>query len=207
MSGGRVEFLFDFGSPNAYLVHRAIPSIEARTGVAFDYVPVLLGGIFKATGNQSPATAFAHIRGKSEYEARDRDRFVTRHGIDGFAINPDFPINTLLLMRGVIAAGRLGVFDDYVDAVFDFMWRDHRKMDEPEIVHAVLTEAGLPADALLALAQDPSVKAALVGNTGAAVARGVFGSPTFFVGEEMWFGKERLGEVVEAATGGRPISV
>ncbi|MDB5576613.1 MAG: oxidoreductase [Bradyrhizobium sp.] len=194
-----IEFLFDFGSPNAYLVHRAIPGIQARTGVRVAYVPILLGGIFKATGNQSPATAFGHIRNKPDYEARDRDRFAGKHGIEGFALNPDFPINTLQLMRGAIAAERLGEFG-YLDAMFDFMWRTHRKLDEPAVFREAMLDAHLPADVILMVSQQPDVKAELVANTERAVERGAFGSPTFFVGDEMWFGKERLCEVVAAAS-------
>ncbi len=197
-----IEFLFDVGSPNAYLVHRAIPAIEARSGVQFEYVPILLGGIFKATGNQSPGTAFAHIPSKLAYERLEMERFVARHGIEGFAMNPDFPINTLLVMRGSVAAQRLGVFARYVDEVFRFIWRDHRRMDDPAIVHAALTEAGLPADELLATAHNPEIKAELAANTQTAVARGAFGSPTFFVDDEIWFGKERLTEIEQAAVGG-----
>ena len=194
-----VEFLFDFGSPNAYLVHRVIPEIAARTGIRFDYTPILLGGIFKATGNQSPLTAFAGIRNKPAYENLEIVRFVKRHGIDGFGFNPHFPINTLMAMRGAVAAQRLGVFGRYVDEVFRYMWRDHRKMDDPAVLHAALAESGLPADALFAAAQDPEVKQQLADNTADAVARGAFGSPTFFVDGEMWFGKERLRDVEEAA--------
>ncbi len=194
-----IEFLFDFGSPNAYLVHRAIPALEAGAGVRFAYTPILLGGIFKATANQSPATAFAHIRNKPEYEERDRERFAKKYGVEDFAINPHFPINTLQLMRGAIAAERIGAFG-YIDAVFDYMWRDHRKMDDPVVCRKALLEAGLPADLILDFSQDSGVKAELIASTERAVQRGAFGSPTFFVGDEMWFGKERLLEVVEAAT-------
>lgn len=193
-----IEFLFDVGSPNAYLIHRAIPAIEAREGVRFTYMPVLLGGIFKATGNQSPGTVFAGIRNKPEYEALDRDRFARQHGIEGFGMNPDFPLNTLQLMRGAVAAERIGA-SDYVDAMFRFMWRDHRKMDDPAVFRAAMIEVGLPADAILTLAAQADVKAELVARTERAVMRGAFGSPTFFVGDEMWFGKERLPEVAAAA--------
>ena len=192
------QFLFDFGSPNAYLAHRAIPAIEARTGAKFAYVPVLLGGVFKATGNRSPMEAFAGIPAKLAYEARERERFVAKHGLTKFAANPHFPVNTLAIMRGAVAARRLGVFEAYVEAVFAAMWEQGRKMDDPAVIAEVLDAAGLPAAELIALTQDPAVKDELVANTGAAVARGVFGSPSFFVGDELWFGKDRLGEV-EAA--------
>lgn len=195
----KVEFLFDFGSPNAYLCHRVIPTIEARLGLRFDYVPILLGGIFKATGNQSPVTAFAHIRNKPDYDRLEIQRFVERHGIEGFGFNPDFPINTLVLMRGAVAAQRLGVFERYVDEIYRYMWRDHRKMDDPETLYRSLVESGLPADALITKAQEADVKHELLDNTAQAVERGAFGSPTFFVDGEIYFGKDRLCEIEEAA--------
>lgn len=190
-----VEFHFDFGSPNAYLAHRVIPGIEARTGVAFRYVPVLLGGIFKATGNVSPMEAFGGIRNKLEYEAIERRRFIERHGLDEFVMNPHFPVNTLQIMRGAVAAGRLGCLDAYADAVFRSMWEESRKMDDPEVVQAVLADNGLPVEDLLAGMQDPEVKAELIANTERSVERGTFGSPSFFVGDELWFGKDRLEDV------------
>ncbi len=193
-----VEFLFDFGSPNAYLAHRVIPAIEARIGAKFAYVPVLLGGVFKATGNRSPMEAFAGIPAKLAYEGRERDRFVARHGLTRFAGNPHFPVNTLGIMRGAVAAETLGLFKPYLEAVFVAMWEQGRKMDDPAVIAEVLTAAGLPAEQLMALTQDQAVKDKLVANTTTAVARGVFGSPSFFVGDELYFGKDKLPEV-EAA--------
>jgi 2-hydroxychromene-2-carboxylate isomerase len=194
----KVEFLFDFGSPNAFLCHRVIPAIEARTGVLFEYVPVLLGGIFKATGNQSPAAAFRHIRNKPDYDRLEVERFVRKHGIQGFGYSPFFPVNTLSLMRGAIAARELAVFDRYVDEMYRHMWVDHKKLDDPAILAAALTESGFDAARLMELAGSPAVKAQLIANTERAVERGVFGAPTFFVDGEMWFGKDRLYEVEEA---------
>jgi 2-hydroxychromene-2-carboxylate isomerase len=190
-----VIFYFDFGSPNAYLAHKVIPAIEARTGATFAYVPALLGGIFKATGNRSPAEAFAGIPLKLAYERRETERFVRRHGITEYAHNPHFPVNTLLIMRGAVAARRLGVFDAYVDAVYRAMWVDGLKMDDPAVVRTALEAAGLPAADLLALTQDAEVKATLIRDTEAAVAHGVFGSPSFRVGDELFFGKDKLVDV------------
>ncbi|WP_200957719.1 2-hydroxychromene-2-carboxylate isomerase [Phenylobacterium sp. Root700] len=193
-----VEFYFDFGSPNAYLSHRVIPQIEARTGATFEYVPVLLGGIFKATGNQSPATAFAGIKNKVAYDGLEMRRFVERHGIAQFRSNPHFPVNTLQLMRGAIAAQVAGVFESYVDSVYADMWERGRKMDDPEVLRAAWSEAGLPVEELLRLMQTDEVKSRLIGNTEAAVAKGAFGSPTFLVnGAELFFGKDRLRDVEE----------
>ncbi|MEC9433764.1 MAG: 2-hydroxychromene-2-carboxylate isomerase [Pseudomonadota bacterium] len=197
-----VEFLFDFGSPNAYFVHRVLPGLAADAGVEVTYVPILLGGVFKATGNVSPVQAFAHIPAKLAYQGREMERFVARHGLTAYRRNPHFPVNTLGVMRGVFAAKRMGVFEPYVEAVYAAMWELGLKMDDPEVVVATLDAAGLDGAGLMALAQDPEVKAELVAATSAAVERGCFGSPTLFVGEEMWFGKEHMAEAVAFAAEG-----
>jgi 2-hydroxychromene-2-carboxylate isomerase len=196
-----VEFHFDFGSPNAYLAHRVIPEIEARTGVRFLYVPVLLGVVFKATGNRSPMEAFAGIRNKPEYERRETERFLRRHGITDFVRNPFFPVNTLRIMRGSVAAEIDGGLPAYVDAVFRHMWVEPKKLDEPEVIRAALDQSGLDGARMLSRIEDAEVKSRLIRNTEQSVARGCFGSPTFFVGEEMWFGKDRLRDVEEAIAG------
>jgi 2-hydroxychromene-2-carboxylate isomerase len=198
-----VEFHFDFGSPNAYLSHRVIPRIEQRTGAKFRYVPVLLGGVFKATNNRSPGEAFAGIRNKLEYEHLETQRFLRRHAISGFNRNPFFPVNTLRIMRGAVAAELDGSLAPYVAAVFHHMWEQPKKMDEPEVIRAALNQSGLDGAAILARCEDAAVKQKLIANTEASVARGTFGSPTFFIGDEMWFGKDRLRDVEEAiaATG------
>jgi 2-hydroxychromene-2-carboxylate isomerase len=192
-----VQFYFDFGSPNAYLSHKVIPGIEARSGATFDYVPVLLGGIFKLTGNQSPAAAFAGIRNKPAYERREMHRFIERHGLTAFAMNPHFPVNTLQLMRGAVAAQEAGVFVPYVDAMFACMWERGLKMDDPAVFSQALADAGLPTDRLLELIGTDAVKARLMANTEGAVAAGAFGSPSFLVGSELYFGKDRLRDVEE----------
>ncbi|HEY0425943.1 MAG TPA: 2-hydroxychromene-2-carboxylate isomerase [Rhodopila sp.] len=197
----QVEFHFDFGSPNAYLAHRVIPAIEARTRVKFRYVPVLLGGVFKATGNRSPAEAFAGIQNKPAYERLETERFLRRHRIEDFARNPYFPVNTLQMMRGAVAAEIDGELERYVNAMFHHMWEAPKKMDEPEVLRDALTASGLDAAAMMARMQDPAVKAKLIANTEMSVARGAFGSPTFFVGDAMYFGKDRLRDVEEAIQG------
>jgi 2-hydroxychromene-2-carboxylate isomerase len=194
----RVEHHFDFGSPNAYLAHLVIPEIEARTGVRFEYVPILLGGVFKLTGNRSPAQSLAGIRNKPEYEALEMKRFQKRHGITRYRFNPHFPVNTLVLMRGAVAARELGVFDRYRDEIFRHMWEEPKQLDDLEVLRAALTESGFEAEKLLAHAQSPEVKQRLLESTEASVARGTFGAPTFFVDDEIWFGKDRLREVEEA---------
>jgi 2-hydroxychromene-2-carboxylate isomerase len=195
------QFLFDFGSPNAFLSHEAIPAIEQRTGVKFEYVPVLLGGIFKATNNKSPAETLAGVKNKREFHAIETERFVKRFHVKPYSWNPFFPVNTLHLMRAAIAAQFEGVFEKYVAAAFHHMWEEPKKMDDPEVAAKAFAASGLDAAKLLARAQDADVKAKLIENTQAAVERGAFGSPTFFVGKEMFFGKEQLREVEEMIAG------
>jgi len=195
------QFLFDFGSPNAFLSHEAIPAIEQRTGVKFEYVPVLLGGIFKATNNKSPAETLAGVKNKREFHALETERFVKRFGVKPYTMNPFFPVNTLNLMRTAIAAQLEGVFEKYVDAAFHHMWAEPKKMDDLEVAAKALSASGLDGAKLLARGQEPEVKAKLIENTQSAVERGAFGSPTFFVGKEIFFGKEQLREVEELISG------
>jgi len=192
------QFLFDFGSPNAFLSHEAIPAIEKRTGVKFEYVPVLLGGIFKATNNKSPAETLAGVKNKREFHALETERFVKRFAVKPYTMNPFFPVNTLNLMRAAVAAQLEGVFEKYVEAAFHHMWVEPKKMDDPDVAVKALTASGLDAAKLLARSQEPEVKAKLIENTQAAVERGAFGSPTFFVGKEMFFGKDQLRDVEES---------
>ena len=198
----RAQFLFDFGSPNAYLSHKLIPDIEARTGARFEYVPILLGGLFKLANNRSPVEAYAAIPNKLAYERLEMQRFITRHGLAAFKFNPHFPVNTLQIMRGAVAAQQLGCFERYVDTVYTAMWERAQKMDDPATIAAALVEAGLDAQRLMQTAQEPAVKARLLENTQAAHDRGAFGSPTFFVGDQMYFGKDRLREVEEEISRG-----
>jgi 2-hydroxychromene-2-carboxylate isomerase len=192
-----IEFHFDFGSPNAYLCHLVIPDLEKRTGERVEYVPILLGGVFKATNNVSPAISLQGIKNKGEYQALETQRFLVRYGITDFARNPFFPVNTLSIMRGAIAAQRLDCFDRYVGEIYRHMWAEPKKMDDLDVIRAAFEESELPADALISGMQDPSVKAQLIANTDDAVTRGVFGSPSFFVGDELFFGKDRLREIEE----------
>jgi 2-hydroxychromene-2-carboxylate isomerase len=194
-----LEFLFDFGGPNSYLAHKSLPEICARTGAELVYVPILLGGLFKLTNNQAPMMRYAETPAKRNYEMLEFDRFVKAHALP-FKMNPRFPINSLYMMRGAVAAQQLGCFALYVDTVMAAMWKDSKDMGEAKIVRQVLDSAGLDSAALLALADDPDVKAELMANTEAAAKRGAFGVPTFFVGEELFWGKERLGQVEAALT-------
>lgn len=201
MTKPTVEFHFDFGSPNAYFAHKVIPGIEARTGPRFAYVPVLLGGVFKLTNNTPPMAQFAGIRNKNEYQRLEIQRFIKKHGLTAFRMNPHFPVNTVQIMRGAIAASREGQLAKYADAVFHHMWEAPKKMDDAAVIVAALDASGLDGPKLLTAAQDQSVKDALLANTEASVARGNFGSPTFFVGSEMFFGKDRLRDVEDEIVG------
>jgi 2-hydroxychromene-2-carboxylate isomerase len=192
-----IEFIFDFGSPNAYLVLKVLPQVAEQHGAEIKLIPCLLGGIFKATGNQAPLFAFADIKGKLDYDRIEMQRFATRHQLTAFKMNPHFPMNTLGLMRGMVAAQHLGFASAYVDCVLGGMWEDGEKMDDPEVYLARLNRSGLDGQRLVELAGSGEVKAELVANTEAAVARGVFGIPTFFVGDEMFFGKERIAQIAE----------
>ncbi|MEQ9228547.1 MAG: 2-hydroxychromene-2-carboxylate isomerase [Parvibaculum sp.] len=194
----KVEFLFDFGSPNAYLASKALPAIEKRTGATFQYVPVLLGGIFKATGNVSPVIAEANIKNKPQYGMLEIQRFIKKHGLTKFKFNSHFPVNTLQIMRGAVAAEMDGVLPRYFEVVAAAMWEDSKKMDDADVIKAVLDAGGIDGAHILARIQEPDVKAKLVANTEDAVVRGAFGIPTFFVDGEIYFGKDRLQDVEEA---------
>ncbi len=193
----KVEFHFDFGSPNAYFSHKVIPDIEKRTGVKFEYVPVLIGGVFKATNNKSPMEALAGIKNKSEYNALETERFMSKHNIKAFKLNPHFPVNTLHIMRGAIYAMHHGYGEKYVDTVYHCMWEQGLDMSDTNVVHTALSNAELFADEIIAGASEPEIKQQLIDNTNASVERGNFGSPTFFVGDEMFFGKDKLRDVEE----------
>src|ERR1700692_988774 len=158
----KVEFHFDFGSPNAYLAELALPAIEQRTGVKFEYVPVLLGGIYKATNNMSPAESLRGIRNKPEYQALETQRFIRRHNITKFRQNPFFPVNTLMLMRGAVAAQFEGVFDSYFHAAYHHMWAEPNTMDDVEIFRPAFASSDIDLDRLIARAQRDDVKKKLI---------------------------------------------
>jgi 2-hydroxychromene-2-carboxylate isomerase len=189
------EFWFDFGSPAAYLAFSQIPRIEAETGAKAIYCPMLLGGVFQATGNHSPAT----IPAKGKYIFDDFKRHAMRYGVP-FNHNPHFPINTLLLMRGAIGMQlqHSEQFIAYCSAVFQAIWIDSLNMNDPATVGATLHKAGFDPQQLMALANDPATKDALKTTTAEAVSRGAFGAPTFFVDGQMFWGQDRLDFVKEA---------
>lgn len=189
-----LEFMYDFGSPNAYLVHKVLPELAQKHGATLTYVPILLGGVFKATDNQSPIQAFARVKGKLAYHAREIERFITRNGIK-YHMNPHFPVNTIGIMRGAVYAQGKPWETTYIDAIYNAMWVHGQKMDDADVIADVLDTAGLPRSEIMSATQDPDVKQGLIDTTSAAVARGVFGSPTMFLGDEMFFGKDSLPEL------------
>ena len=193
------QFLFDFGGPNSYLAHKMLPDMCARTGVEAVYIPISLGGLFKLTNNQAPFMRYAETPAKRNYEMLEFDRFVKAHALP-FKMNPRFPINSLQLMRGAVAAQHLGCFAPYVDAVMAAMWEDGADMGDVQVVASVLDAAGLDSAALLAKAEDAAVKAELIANTEDAAKRGAFGVPTFYVGDDIYWGKERLAQLEIALT-------
>jgi 2-hydroxychromene-2-carboxylate isomerase len=205
MSGSKavVEHHFDFGSPNCYFAHRAIGAIEKRTGATFVYVPILLGGVFKATNNQPPLVAFKDVANKLAYERLEIKRFITRHRLERFKMNPHFPVNTLQIMRGVTALQDEPNFNATIEALFRLMWEKGEKMDDAATIVQSLNAEGFDGEAFLARAGEPQVKAKLLANTERSVARGTFGAPTFFVGDAIYFGKDRLRDVEEAIVAAR----
>ena len=192
-----VEFLFDFASPNAYLAHKALPALLERTSASLVLTPCLLGGIFKATGNKPPFVAFEGVPQKLAYERKEIERFIIKHGLMSFKMNSHFPVNTLLMMRAAMVAERDGFLPEYVEAGLSCLWEKDLKMDDAEVFKNAMDAAGFDGAALLQDSQSPDIKAALAANTAQAVERGVFGIPSFFVGSELFFGKERLGQVEE----------
>jgi 2-hydroxychromene-2-carboxylate isomerase len=194
----KLDFIFDFGSPNAYYSYKVLPDILARTGAEMEIHPVLLGGLFKITGNQPPMMAFEGVKGKLEYEMLESKRFVEKHKLTDFKFNAHFPVNTIGIVRGLLAAQELDCEKQYIDVVLSAMWEQSLKMDDPEVMAKVLSEGGLDAEAILELIQTDPIKEKLKTNTQATADRGAFGIPTFFVGDEMFFGKDRLEQVEEA---------
>ena len=191
-----VEIWYDFGSPASYLGYWELKNVAERTGADIDYQPMLLGGVFQAVGNTSPAS----IAAKGKWLFGDLSNYAAKYGLP-FAMNPNFRVNTLALMRGAIVAQRRDELVAYSDAMFNAVWRDEKDMADIAVVGATLTEAGLDAQAYGEGMQDQAIKDALKAQVERAVAKGVFGAPTFFVGEQMWWGQDRLTWVEEALSG------
>ena len=194
----KIEFHFDFGSPNAYLSHLAIPEIEKRLGIEFEYFPILLGGVFKLTNNASPAETLSGIRNKVEYQEIETRRFIKKHKITKFKKNPFFPVTTLKLMRGAVSLMGKDDYSHYVDQIFAHMWAEPKKMDDEAVFRTALISSGIPADKILEDISRPEIKNRLLQLTSQSVEKGTFGSPTFFLGEEIFFGKDKLIDLEDA---------
>jgi 2-hydroxychromene-2-carboxylate isomerase len=191
-----IELIFDFVSPNAYLVWQPLRALAARRGAQLTITPAFLGGMHKLTGNAPPFIRDADIKGKNAYAKLEMQRFIDKHGLHRFRMNPAFPFNSVNLLRMLVSLSG----DDqikFIDAMTPALWEEGLDVTDAAAVAAVLTKAGFDAEALAAKAQDPAIKQALIDNTERAVERGTFGIPTFYIGEEMFFGKERLGQIEE----------
>ena len=193
----KVDFIFDFASPNAYFCHKLIPIIEDRTDVSFNYIPCLLGGIFKLSGNQPPFMAFADIPNKNAYQMIEIERFVKQHELTKYQFNSNFPINTVQIQRGSIAAQELNVFGQYLDVVITAMWEDNKNLNDLDILKATLTENNMDVEAIFNIVNSQECKDRLIANTSAAVERGAFGVPTFFLDDQIFFGKDHLYQLEE----------
>lgn len=193
-----IDFYYDLASPNCYMANKALAGVAHRTGARIVYKPVLLGGVFKATGNQAPWANFGHVKPKMNYMMLEIDRFVRNHALTDYKLNPYFPLNTLLLSRGAVVAELEGYLEAYLKAGEKLMWEDGQKMDDRDVFARGFKRHGLDGNHILERTQEQAIKDKLRTDTDAAVTRGIFGVPSFFVGEEMFFGKDRMAEV-EAA--------
>jgi 2-hydroxychromene-2-carboxylate isomerase len=193
----KIDFYFDFASPNAYFGFNVLKKFPEKYDCEINYIPVLLGGIFKATNNKPPMEQFFGVLNKNEYQSLEIERFVNRHGLKKFKMNPHFPVISLQIVRGAIAAEMDGYLEDYIEKVLVHMWEEPKKMDDPEVIKAAFEESGFDSEKLLEKMQDPDVKAKLISNTEEAVKKGLFGIPTFFIDDEMYFGKDTIWMIEE----------
>lgn len=193
-----LDFYYDFGSPNAYFALKALAGVTERTGLTINMLPVLIGGIFKSTNNQPPWMAYSNVPAKLDYERLEINRFIETHELTKFKFNSAFPVNTLLAMRAAIAARSAGVHDAFYPAVFNAIWEEDKDISQPDVLAGVLNDAGLDGEALVAATQDPSIKQGLMDATTACVARRVFGLPSFFLGDDLYFGKDRIWQIEQA---------
>lgn len=201
MMSKRVELVFDFVSPNAYLVWWPLRELVDRYEAELDVVPVFLGGMHKLTGNAPPMIRDAEVKGKNAYAMLEMNRFIAKHGLGKYRMHPQFPFNSILLQRMLYAACEDGRGVQFVESLLHAIWEEGLDISNPDAVGAAVTAAGFDAGDLFARAQSDAVKQGLAANTDAVVARGAFGIPTMWVGDEMFFGKERLGQIEELLAG------
>lgn len=193
----KIDFYFDFASPNGYLSLKALKKYQDEIGFDINYIPVLLGGIFKLTNNQPPMIAFGEVKGKLEYENLEMKRFIEFHSLNNFKMNPHFPVITLKLMRGALAAEQEGFLEEYIAKMSLEMWENEKKMDDPEVIQKAFDDAGFDSEKLFSLMETQEIKDKLIANSSAAAERGVFGIPTFFVEDEMYFGKNTIEQFIK----------
>jgi 2-hydroxychromene-2-carboxylate isomerase len=193
----KVDFIFDVASPNAYFCHKLIPEFKKRTGVEFEYVPCLLGGIMKLSGNQPPFVAFADIPNKNKYQSLEIERFIKQHQLKEFKFNSSFPMNTVQLQRGALAAQELGIFERYLEVILEAMWEKDINLADLDILKLTLSENNIDAESLIKIITSQACKDKLIINTTDAVNRGAFGVPTFFFDEQIFFGKDHLYQLEE----------
>ena len=193
----KVDFIFDIASPNAYFCHQLIPGFEERTGVKFDYIPCLLGGIMKLSGNQPPFVAFADIKNKNNYQFIEIERFIKQHKLDKYKFNSHFPQNTVQVQRGALAAQELGIFDRYIEVILRAMWEEDKNLSDLDVLQDTLINNKLDAEAIIKIVTSQECKDKLIKNTSEAVDRGAFGVPTFFIDDQIFFGKDHLHQLEE----------
>ena len=193
----KVDFIFDIASPNAYFCHQLIPSFENRTGVKFNYIPCLLGGIMKLSGNQPPFVAYADVKNKNDYQMIEIARFIKQHKLIKYKFNSSFPMNTVQVQRGALAAQELGVFDEYVAIMLKAMWEEDKNLSDLDVLQSTMNENNLDAEAIIKIVTSQECKDKLIANTSDAVNRGAFGVPTFFLNDEIFFGKDHLYQLEE----------
>ena len=191
----KVDFIFDIASPNAYFCHQLIPGFEERTGVKFDYIPCLLGGIMKLSGNQPPFVAFADIKNKNNYQFIEIERFIKQHKLVKYKFNSHFPQNTVQVQRGALAAQELGIFDRYIEVILRAMWEEDKNLSDLDVLQDTLINNKLDAEAIIKIVTSQECKDKLIKNTSEAVDRGAFGVPTFFIDDQIFFGKDHLDQL------------
>lgn len=195
-----IELIFDFVSPNAYLIWQPLKVLAEKHGATIEITPVFLGGMHKLTGNAPPFMRDADVKGKNDYAMLEMNRFIAKHGLTKFKMNPKFPFNTVTLQRLLLTVGS-EERPKLIDALNPGVWEQGLDMTDVEVIAKLLTDAGYDAQSMLEKTQDPEVKQALMDNTEKAVERGAFGIPTFYIDGEMYFGKERLGQIEEQIAG------
>ena len=193
----KVDFIFDVASPNMYFCHKLIPNFKARTGVEFEYIPCLLGGIMKLSGNQPPFVAFAEIPNKNKYQLIEIERFIKQHQLKEFKFNSNFPMNTVQIQRGALAAGELGIFDEYLEIILEAMWEKNLNLADIDIFQSTLSENNIDTGSIMEIITSQDCKDKLIANTTDAVNRGAFGIPTFFYENQIFFGKDHLHQLEE----------